>query len=110
MTQWVLRITKYADRLLEDLNDIDWPESIKEQQRNWIGRSEGASIFFKVAGHEDKSVEVYTTRPDTLFGASYMVLAPEHELVDQITTPEQAADVAAYKKELKVVLIWNGLT
>ncbi|GAX04675.1 leucyl-tRNA synthetase [Secundilactobacillus pentosiphilus] len=101
MTQWVLRITKYADRLLKDLDDLDWPESIKEQQRNWIGRSEGASVFFKVAGDEDKQIEVYTTRPDTLFGASYMVLAPEHELVDQITTPEQASEVAAYKEEIE---------
>ncbi|MCH5463263.1 leucine--tRNA ligase [Lactobacillus sp. LC28-10] len=101
MTQWVLRITKYADRLLKDLDDLDWPESIKEQQRNWIGRSEGASVFFKVAGDEDKQIEVYTTRPDTLFGASYMVLAPEHDLVDQITTPEHADEVAAYKEEIE---------
>lgn len=101
MTQWVLRITKYADRLLKDLDDLDWPESIKEQQRNWIGRSEGASVFFKVAGHEDKQIEVYTTRPDTLFGASYMVLAPEHDIVDQITTPDHAKEVAAYKEEIE---------
>lgn len=101
MTQWVLRITAYADRLIDDLDDLDWPESIKEMQRNWIGRSEGASVFFKIAGHEDKQVEVYTTRPDTLFGASYMVLAPEHDLVDEITTPEQADAIAAYKKEIE---------
>lgn len=101
MRQWVLRITKYADRLIDDLDDLDWPESIKEQQRNWIGRSEGASVFFKVAGQDDKQVEVYTTRPDTLFGASYMVLAPEHELVDQITTPDHAEEVAAYKKQIE---------
>jgi leucyl-tRNA synthetase len=101
MRQWVLRITAYADRLIDDLDDLDWPESIKEQQRNWIGRSTGASVFFKVAGQEDKQVEVYTTRPDTLFGASYMVLAPEHDLVDQITTPEHADEVAAYKKAIE---------
>jgi Leucyl-tRNA synthetase len=99
MRQWVLKITAYADRLIDDLDDLDWPESIKEQQRNWIGRSEGASVFFQVAGHDDARVEVFTTRPDTLFGASYMVLAPEHDLVDQITTPEQAAAVKAYQEE-----------
>lgn len=99
MRQWVLRITAYADRLIDDLDDLDWPESIKEQQRNWIGRSEGASIFFNVKGHDDAKVEVFTTRPDTLFGASYMVLAPEHELVDQITTAPQADAVKAYQEE-----------
>src|SRR5699024_11238855 len=82
MRQWVLKITSYADRLIDDLDDLDWPASIKEMQRNWIGRSEGASVFFPVAGQEDTKVEVYTTRPDTLFGATYMVLAPEHALVD----------------------------
>lgn len=101
MRQWVLKITAYADRLIDDLDDLDWPESIKEQQRNWIGRSEGASVFFKVAGHDDKQIEVFTTRPDTLFGASYMVLAPEHELVDEITTPAQKAAIDAYKKEIE---------
>ncbi|WP_288529797.1 leucine--tRNA ligase [uncultured Secundilactobacillus sp.] len=101
MRQWVLKITAYADRLIDDLDDLDWPESIKEQQRNWIGRSEGASVFFKVAGHDDKQIEVFTTRPDTLFGASYMVLAPEHELVDEITTPTQKAAIDAYKKEIE---------
>ncbi|MBW1605748.1 leucine--tRNA ligase [Lactobacillus sp. Sy-1] len=100
MRQWVLKITAYADRLIDDLDDLDWPESIKEQQRNWIGRSVGASVDFKVKGHEGKSVEVFTTRPDTLFGATYMVLAPEHELVDQITTPEQKDAVEAYRKEV----------
>ncbi|MEJ6400452.1 leucine--tRNA ligase [Nicoliella lavandulae] len=100
MRQWVLKITAYADRLIDDLDDVDWPESIKEMQRNWIGRSVGASVDFKVKGHDGKQVEVFTTRPDTLFGATYMVLAPEHELVDQITTPDQKAAVEAYKKEV----------
>jgi leucyl-tRNA synthetase len=100
MKQWVLRITKYADRLLEDLEELDWPESIKEMQRNWIGRSEGAEITFRIDGH-DRSFTVFTTRPDTLFGATYAVLAPEHELVEQITTPEQKAEVNAYLEEVK---------
>ncbi|WP_304056470.1 leucine--tRNA ligase [Levilactobacillus namurensis] len=101
MRQWVLKITAYADRLIDDLDDLDWPESIKEQQRNWIGRSEGASIFFPVAGQADQKIEVYSTRPDTLFGATYMVLAPEHPLVDKITTPDQAAAVKAYKESIE---------
>lgn len=101
MRQWVLRITAYADRLIDDLDDLDWPESIKEQQRNWIGRSEGASVFFNVAGSDDQKIEVFTTRPDTLFGASYMVLAPEHELVDEITTDEQREAVNAYKQQIE---------
>lgn len=100
MRQWVLRITAYADRLIDDLDDVDWPESIKEQQRNWIGRSEGASVFFNVDQHPDDKIEVFTTRPDTLYGATYMVLAPEHELVNQITTPEQAEQVKAYQEEV----------
>ncbi|GAD15624.1 leucine--tRNA ligase [Lentilactobacillus otakiensis] len=100
MRQWVLRITAYADRLIDDLDDLDWPESIKEQQRNWIGRSRGASVFFQVKGHPDDKVEVFTTRPDTLFGATYMVLAPEHDLVSKITTPEQEAEVKAYQDEV----------
>ncbi|MFT8329367.1 MAG: leucine--tRNA ligase, partial [Oenococcus oeni] len=100
MKQWVLRITKYAERLLSDLDDLDWPEAIKEQQRNWIGKSTGAAVFFKVDGKSDYQVEVYTTRPDTLFGASYMVLAPEHDLVDKITTSECRADVDAYKAKI----------
>ncbi|MHA8137950.1 leucine--tRNA ligase [Lactobacillaceae bacterium Scapto_B20] len=100
MRQWVLRITAYADRLIDDLDDLDWPESIKEMQRNWIGRSVGASVDFKVKNHDDKSIEIFTTRPDTLFGATYMVLAPEHKLVDQITTPEQKQVVADYRKEV----------
>ncbi|UQS85224.1 leucine--tRNA ligase [Apilactobacillus apisilvae] len=100
MTQWVLKITAYADRLIDDLDDLDWPESIKEMQRNWIGRSKGASVFFAVDGHKDEKVEVFTTRPDTLFGASYMVLAPEHDLVDKITTDDQKEAVKAYQKEV----------
>ncbi len=100
MRQWVLKITAYADRLLDDLDDLDWPDSIKEMQRNWIGRSEGASVFFPVDGQADTKVEVYTTRPDTLFGATYMVLAPEHPLVDQITTPEHVDEVKAYQKAI----------
>ncbi len=98
MRQWMLKITAYADRLLEDLELVDWPESIKDMQRNWIGRSEGANVTFKVAGTEE-SFTVFTTRPDTLFGATYTVLAPELELVKKITTPEQTAAVEAYTEE-----------
>ena len=101
MRQWVLKITAYADRLLDDLDDLDWPESIKEQQRNWIGRSEGASVQFAVDGHEGTKIEVFTTRPDTMFGVSYLVLAPEYDLVDQITTPDQKAAVDAYRKQIE---------
>ncbi|MGZ0086788.1 leucine--tRNA ligase [Caldibacillus thermoamylovorans] len=100
MRQWMLKITAYADRLLEDLEELDWPESIKEMQRNWIGRSEGAEIEFAVDGH-DETFTVFTTRPDTLFGATYTVLAPEHPLVEKITTPEQKPAVAAYLKEVQ---------
>ena len=95
MTQWSMRITAYAERLLQGLDTIDWSESIKESQRNWIGKSVGASIDFVLAGGEHK-VEVFTTRPDTLFGAIYLTLAPEHPLVLQITTEEQRAEVEAY--------------
>ena len=87
MKQWMLKITEYAERLLNDLDELDWPEGIKEMQRNWIGKSTGAEVVFETSCGE--SVTVYTTRPDTLFGATYMVLAPEHELVDAITTPAQ---------------------
>ncbi|MCS6771790.1 MAG: leucine--tRNA ligase [Kiritimatiellae bacterium] len=97
MRQWMLKITAYADRLLKDLDLVDWPESIKEMQRNWIGRSEGAEVRFKVAGRDDEIV-VFTTRPDTLFGATYMVLAPEHPLVEAITTPERRDEVRAYQE------------
>ena len=95
MRQWMLRITAYADRLLEDLEELDWPENIKEMQRNWIGRSEGAEAEFRVDG-TDGSFTVFTTRPDTLFGCTYCVLAPEHDLVKKITTPEQREAVEAY--------------
>jgi leucyl-tRNA synthetase len=104
MRQWMLRITAYADRLLQDLNTIDWSDSLKEMQRNWIGRSEGAEVDFEISNFKsqisDTKIRVFTTRPDTLFGATYMVLAPEHRLVDQITTPEQRAAVQAYKTEV----------
>ena len=99
LRQWVLKITAYADRLVDDLDDLDWPEAIKEQQRHWIGRSKGAAVFFKVA-NTDKQIEVYTTRPDTLFGASYMVLAPEHTLVDDIVTDAQKQAVANYRADI----------
>ena len=100
MKQWNLRITAYADRLLEDLEDLDWPESIKDMQRNWIGRSEGAEVNFQIDGH-DEYFTVFTTRPDTLFGATYTVLAPEHKLVEKITTPEQKQAVENYLEEIK---------
>ncbi|MHC5189726.1 leucine--tRNA ligase [Enterococcus cecorum] len=95
MRQWMLKITAYADRLLDDLEELDWPESIKEMQRNWIGRSVGANVTFKVAD-TDKEFTVFTTRPDTLFGATYTVLAPELDLVKEITTPEQMQAVEDY--------------
>lgn len=100
MKQWMLKITAYADRLLEDLEELDWPESIKDMQRNWIGRSEGAHVHFAIDGHDD-SFTVFTTRPDTLFGATYTVLAPEHALVENITTAEQKEAVEAYIKEIQ---------
>lgn len=99
MKQWVLKITAYADRLIDDLDLVDWPESVKEMQRNWIGRSEGAAVDFEVADHADQKIEVFTTRCDTLFGASYVVLAPEHELVNQITTADQKTAVKEYQEE-----------
>jgi leucyl-tRNA synthetase len=99
MRQWMLRITKYAERLLQDLATIDWSDSLKEMQRNWIGRSEGAEVDFQVAGSSDK-IRVFTTRPDTLFGATYMVLAPEHRLVDEITSAEQQNAIANYKTDV----------
>ena len=96
MRQWVMRITAYADRLISDLNRLDWPEPIKLMQRNWIGRSEGARVTFTTPGGP---VEVFTTRPDTLFGATFLVLSPEHPLVDELTTASQKSAVAAYKAE-----------
>lgn len=95
MTQWMMRITAYADRLLTGLDKLDWPDPIKESQKNWIGKSQGASIFFDVVGNDEK-IEVFTTRPDTVFGVSYVTLAPEHPLVSQITTAENKAKVDAY--------------
>jgi len=97
MRQWMLRITAYAEKLLADLNTIEWSDSLKEMQRNWIGRSEGAEVDFQVDGQAEK-IRVFTTRPDTLFGATYMVLSPEHRLVAGITTPAQAAAVKQYQE------------
>jgi leucyl-tRNA synthetase len=94
MRQWMLKITAYADRLLDDLDTVDWPEQVKELQRNWIGRSEGAEIFFEIEGYGP--ITVFTTRPDTLFGATFFVLSPEHPAVENITTPERADEVRAY--------------
>lgn len=98
MKQWVLKITEYADQLLADLDDLDWPESLKDMQRNWIGRSEGAKVSFDVDNAEGK-VEVFTTRPDTIYGASFLVLSPEHALVNSITTDEYKEKVKAYQTE-----------
>jgi leucyl-tRNA synthetase len=98
LRQWVLKITAYAERLLKDLGLVNWPESIKEQQRNWIGRSEGAEVEFR-SQESGAGIRVFTTRPDTLFGATYMVLAPEHPLVDKIATPQQKTTVDAYRVE-----------
>lgn len=106
MKQWVLKITEYADRLLEDLETLDWPESIKDMQRNWIGRSEGAKVTFNVETINE-TIEVFTTRPDTIYGATFLVLSPEHSLVNQITTPEfkdqvkKYQDAAAKKSDLE---------
>ena len=96
MRQWMLKITDYADRLLDGLDGLDWPESVKAMQRNWIGRSDGAEVDFRVFGFPDAVVRVYTTRPDTLFGATFMVLAPEHPLVGEITTDEHRQRVTDY--------------
>jgi leucyl-tRNA synthetase len=98
LRQWLLRITEYAERLLEDLIEVDWPEPIKEMQRNWIGKSIGAEVDFKVDGRND-NIRVFTTRPDTLFGATYMVLAPEHPLVDVITTKDKKDAAKKYREE-----------
>ncbi|MGF1668981.1 MAG: leucine--tRNA ligase, partial [Balneolaceae bacterium] len=98
MRQWVLKITAYADRLLEGLNDLDWPESTKEMQRNWIGKSIGAEIDFEIKNYPEK-IKVFTTRPDTLFGATYMVLSPEHHLVEKITTENYRSEVDAYVEQ-----------
>lgn len=98
MTQWFFKITAYADELLENIDALDWPEGIKAQQRNWIGKSTGAEVNFAIDGRDD-SLTVFTTRPDTLYGATFVVLAPEHELVEQLTTPENVDAVQAYVKE-----------
>jgi leucyl-tRNA synthetase len=98
MRQWVLKITEYAERLLQDLEELDWPESLKEMQRNWIGKSVGAEIDFEISGHDEK-LKVFTTRPDTIFGATYMVMAPEHHLVDKITTKDQKQAIADYQEQ-----------
>jgi leucyl-tRNA synthetase len=104
MRQWMLRITAYAERLIKDLELLDWPDSLKEMQRNWIGKSVGAEVDFEIApaphfeaGDEDMAITVFTTRPDTLYGATYMVLAPEHELVERLTPPERRETVEAYR-------------
>src|SRR5439155_23688641 len=106
LRQWMLRITAYAERLLEDLGVVDWPEPIKEMQRNWIGRSEGAEVDFAIPqassfsrSAPSSSIRIFTTRPDTLFGSTFMVLAPEHPLVDVVTTSDNRAAVNAYKAE-----------
>ncbi|WP_434165138.1 leucine--tRNA ligase [Bacillus thuringiensis] len=101
MRQWMLKITAYGDRLLEDLDELDWPESLKDMQRNWIGRSEGAEVHFNIDGTDEKFT-VFTTRPDTLFGASYCVLAPEHALVADITIADQKEAVEAYINSVKM--------
>ena len=101
MNQWSMRITAYADRLLSGLDRLDWTESIKEIQRNWIGKSEGATVKFEVEGY-DEIIEVFTTRPDTIFGVSFLVLAPEHELVHKITSPSQKNKIVSYQKEAQL--------
>ncbi|MGM0432439.1 MAG: leucine--tRNA ligase [Spirochaetota bacterium] len=98
LRQWLLKITDYADRLLEDLEELDWSDAIKAMQRNWIGKSEGANVVFQLE-NSDKTLEVYTTRPDTLFGATYMVLSPEHPLVDEVATAQQKDAVVRYVEE-----------
>ena len=99
MRQWMLRITAYADRLIDDLEEVGWPESIKKMQREWIGRSEGARIFFDLENQPDERIEIFTTRADTLFGATYMVLAPEHPLVERVTSDAQRAEIESYVEQ-----------
>ena len=98
MRQWMIKITEYSDRLLNDLDGLDWPNSTMDMQKNWIGKSAGAEVDFPIDGFEDK-IKVFTTRPDTIFGATYMVLAPEHELVNKITTDAQKDKVERYQEE-----------
>lgn len=102
LRQWVLKITAYADKLIKGLDKLDWPDSTKRLQRNWIGRSEGAEVDFEIADSYAKGqkLRVFTTRPDTLYGATYMVVAPEHPLVDKLVSPDQKAAVEAYRKEI----------
>ena len=101
MKQWMLKITAYAERLLNDLDKVDWPQRTKDAQRNWIGKSEGATAFFELQGHPGDKLEVFTTRPDTLFGVTFMVIAPEHPLLKKITTAGQRAVVEAYVEQSK---------
>lgn len=98
LRQWILKITDYAEKLLEGLDELDWPESTLTMQKNWIGKSNGANVLFKLDGH-DETLTVFTTRPDTLFGATYMVVSPEHPILNKIVTPEQKSAVAAYQKQ-----------
>ena len=100
MKQWILKITAYADRLLDDLEELDWPESLKDMQRNWIGRSEGAEVTFEIDGHKE-TFTAFTTRPDTLFGATYAVLAPEHPLINKIVSDDQKQDVQNYIEKIQ---------
>ena len=100
MKQWLLRVTAYAQRMLDGLDRLEWSDSLKEIQRNWIGRSEGAQVFFDIQG-SDKKLEIFTTRPDTIFGVTFMVIAPEHEWVGELTTPENRAEVEAYIEQTK---------
>ena len=91
MKQWVMRITEYADRLIEDLDGLDWPDSIKASQKNWIGKSTGAEITFQI--DDNNTIDVFTTRPDTIFGATYLVIAPEHPILKDIITNEQSEEI-----------------
>ena len=100
MKQWLLRVTAYAQRMLDGLERLEWSDSLKEIQRNWIGRSEGAQVFFDIQG-SDRKLEIFTTRPDTIFGVTFMVIAPEHEWVHDLTTPEQRAAVEEYIAQAK---------
>ena len=100
MKQWLLRVTAYAQRMLDGLDKLEWSESLKEIQRNWIGRSVGAQVFFDVKGSERK-LEIFTTRPDTIYGVTFMVIAPEHEWVEELTTAENREAVEAYIAETK---------
>ena len=102
MRQWCMRITAYADRLIKDLDNLDWTDSIKDTQKNWIGKSQGASIYFKTNGEKTHTIEVFTTRPDTIFGVSFIVLAPEHELVKKITTKDQEKAIKKYQNSSKL--------